>query len=743
MAKPTIHFNYISASPGAGKTTWAISSTKKVLLTNPVMFIVPTIALCNEIENNSNGAIRAIHSEKYQDQPISDVIQMTMSSVAKTHINEAIVITDAAFSQLKYRHSNWVVYKDEPKEPLQISVINMTDTYSLFLQFFELKPYDNSNFYKLSLRPDRPFKLTTERDDVSRVIYELQTYVEQMSYYEVLVDRDCWDTQHILRYSVFQLPECYADFGDVTFMGANFEDTLLYNQWKNMGVSWNNRTPSKFGDIPSERMTIKYLFDDIQWSDVTRNKIHSGKSNLDWYVEWIATELPHNNYVWVANNKYDSRRLGLTGERMPAECHGLNRWRHVSNCVLLGSYLQYHGDEMFYQHYGTSVTDIRGMRNTQFYIQQLTRTSIRNYSEDTPVNVWVPTKREALDILAYFTGATISDPFDNQYRLRDSWTRARRDEEVMTPINAISIGPHVRSSPALITDEDIAKVEMISLPRATKPLDLKSGDRKLAYLLKIGSEYTETTFTGSRADLIKHFKANAPYFTPGVFPNGASPKSGAAICCTLLGFDFDDTKLTYSDIAEILGSTEHLIYTTISHTIAKPKFRVVVPLNRPVSISEHERLMVYFEFKFAQTKKGGLDPVTLKAERKFFLPHKEAQVHWVKTRKNPLDVDRLLLRIPRLSILSDIKDSDLRKLGETETEYTARAFVNISRKIDDLISQLSPGNRSTLSTRIAGYISMLPPERDAEYLNRLRERGVAPDAMASVTRYIRDNRSKK
>ena len=452
MAK--YNYNYISAPPGSGKTEYAIKRALRTLQFNPVMIVVPTIQLCNEIQTRSNGVIRAIHSGVYPDQPINTVIQGIMSGVARTHFNEAIVITDAAFAKLHFRHDSWIVFKDEPREPLAITTLNCVDSWQ-FVQdhCFDFEPHvTNDCFYTLRIRQPVTYSMKSELDSVFGCLYELQEYLAKSAYFEVLVDRDAWDLTHTLRYSVFQLPECYADWGEVTFMGANFEDSLLYTQWSHQGVVWNNITPP-LPAMPTSRMRLRYLFDDMAWSAASRDRQRSGQTNLAWYLEWIRAREPAGDYVYVANNAYGDARLDLPGDRMPAECHGLNHWREVTKCVLLASYHQFPGDEMFYQYYNTSTVDVRGMRNAQYYVQQLTRTNIRVYTDTAPVDVYVPTRREALDLIKYFPDATVVSPDGEDYHLRRNWQPSTLLTDVDPEVSGMTIGTGTFSN-AVLTDTE-------------------------------------------------------------------------------------------------------------------------------------------------------------------------------------------------------------------------------------------------------------------------------------------------
>lgn len=765
-------YQYISADPGAGKTEWAIRKARKMLPFNPVLFVVPTRTLCDEIAARS-GFVESLHGGHYPTQRIADVITEAIRSCARERRNRALAITDAAYSHLHTRWDNWVVIKDEPDEPLTIHRLVCEDSWRFIQeQVFEFAIHENDSFYRLRVRRPLTWAMTTELDGVFGPLYELQEYLAEPAHYEVLVDRDTWDATHVLRYSVFQLPECWAGWGEVYFMGANFEDSLIYRQWQHQGVEWQRHEP-RLGVMPTDRLSIHYLFDDMAWSRQSRDRVSrspSGRSqtNLAWYLDWIRESLPDGRYVWVANNSLGDQEIGLAGERMPAECHGLNRWRDHTQCVLLGSYLQFTGDELFYQYYRTSTADIRGMRNSQYYVQQLTRTNIRCYDSDLPVTAWVPTRREALDILKYFRGAQVVSPLGDRWRLRPGWQPREILPDDLPPVEGLTMGlgaatreiwlfgPDQQVIDTPLTDDDTAssgtarpfqqknaalyniiqRKTAEKIPQAGsirgRPATKWQGSPLIRMIIEWGQDHVLADWSGGR----DQFKRSLPWFCPGIFRTGSRLTRANCLGVSILGLDFDHARFTNQQVSEILRGTEHLIYTTVSHDASRPyrKLRVVVPLSRSITISEHERLMAYYMEAFARLGLGDVDPTTVNAERKFFCPHFESTLHWDRNRKHPLAVDRLLLKIPRVPLVQAPRPEDLVRVEEIE-RWPQQEQEGIHRRMADIIASMRPHDRSRKACQVGGLLSKIPQDQHAEWFQRLEQAGVDAAAMRSARQY--------
>lgn len=402
-----LQYNYINADPGAGKTDWAIKqSIRWTQLGHPVMFVVPTTVLCDEIQQRSQHRIEAIHS-KNRNASVSLEIAEIMVIVAKTHTPRAIVVTDAAFQLIPYLTDpgNWIIIRDEPKEPLMITELRCPDSRDLILtEFIATRAIANSNLFVAGAPKTSQYSLTDTEDSILGEITRLKQLL-QNNKFEILIDQLALDND-IFRYSVYQKPELYAEWGEVYFMGANFQDTFIYHMWTQAGVVWREK-PVSLPRLPSDRLRIYYRFNlaAAGWSKSRRNRPFGRGTYFTEYQRWIQQELPDNDFVYVVNNEYGSDPFG--GTRMPAECHGLNRFRSFHRVVLGASYLVNQTYEPFYQYYGASTTDARGMRGTQYYVQQITRTDIRNYAGTDTVHAYVPTLREALDLLRYFPDAHV------------------------------------------------------------------------------------------------------------------------------------------------------------------------------------------------------------------------------------------------------------------------------------------------------------------------------------------------
>lgn len=794
-------YNYISADPGAGKTEWAIKKTRQFLMAqHNVMMVVPTIRLCNEIQTRSQAQITAIHSENGNDTEgdTQARIQDVMRVAARTHVPTAIVITDSSFMNMKYRMAaeTWVVIKDEPKEPLVITELEVPDSVNFILdELVELRDLTESELLNtVGLQTRINWRFNNVDDAVFGALAKLKHYIENPTHFEVLFDKEAID-QGRIKYSVYQHPELFADFGEVYFMGANFEHSFCYHQWSLTGVEWSNKTPSTLLKIPSDRLMIHYFSDKFSWSARARASTKNGTSNLDNYLDWVRTTLGTKSFVYVANNSYTDEQLDLSGTRMPAECHGLNSYRTHTDVVLIGSYLSSHHDEPFYHRYGSSTTDVRGMRQTQYHVQQLTRTNIRVYSGTDSIHVYVPTLNEALSLLTYFTSATIIPPeLDRIGRLRSDWmpnhTEPQQIPRQELAIYGENVDQYIPSNLDLSTIFGLptppkTSAERMALSRSRKKAqevlrspaknagdntiypprnslvivtssaeilskyDLSTGNWHLAFALLKGNGFSCPDIETLTKDQIKALKnQKLAWFTCGIFAPDARLTKENCLGAKMIGFDLDGTSITDAQIARIMQSNEYLQYTTVSNRTGSQhrRLRILVPYDRLVTVEQHDRIKEYFFKKFLEimpeAEHTALDRDKSKAWAKLFAPHAEAEVIWKKAKHNRktqlLNVERILARQPRAPVVQQPTQADIVWQYETsqqQQQATDHSVQTRLQRIQDVINQMHPGNRSSLAQKVGGMMKRLDISYHTMIFDQMRQQGVDKSALDQAKKY--------
>lgn len=818
-------FYYASADPGAGKTTWAVQEKAlKLLKANiSVMIVVPTTRLSDEISESSNSKILALHSGKSLEKSVQSNIIQTINKSHETGEAVALVITDVSymlatelFELKKHILKDWVLIKDEPRDPLNVVSFRIGDEARSLIEKF-ICTFDEGN--RLIIKPsprmskqeekeeaktireqldniDKHEAFHLEFDDVDCDIFgKLAIFKNHLNnpFYEVIIDRECLNDNKEFKYSAFAMPAAYSMFGQCIFMKANFEDSFIYHQWKERNVKWVE-IDKKFAKMPTKRVKIHYYTDNekVMWSKTYRDKFTSGKKNLDLYTEWLRNELKGEQFVYVANNVYTDKELNLHGTRMPAECHGLNSYRHHTNVALLGSYLIHGEDEPLYNYYNTSTTDAFAMRQTQYYVQQITRTDIRNYDSDKEINVYVPSLTEALSLMTYMPDATIIHPTNNQIAtLSEDFDPVRKDDTIPSNRN-LSYGSGVKFTQ--IYPKDVFNGDYFdTLKDGLEAKDFIHGRTQslgspiIAEILLLGSDTISSNGLDKERNKEEYnqVKTSLNWVSPGIYNQGDRLTKHQCQGSNFIGLDFDGTDITDAEFVKIFGQWEYLQYTTFSHKIydKKRRLRIILPYERVVSIEEHTRICTYFKKEiekvinpkgtlFGDRRESGLDIEKMNAHVKLFCPHKESDIKWIKRKNNratiPVEVDYILAKTPKLPkvkiptvndlvwkyVVKDVKVEEkvienigsdkpkskiaaIREMLHTDVIQIDERETKIYKNCVDMINTMSSGNRSVIAMKVAGIIGKAIHNMDVkhELYNMMVVMGIDDSAKTQVKKY--------
>ena len=108
------------------------------------------------------------------------------------------------------------------------------------------------------------------------------------------------------------------------------------------------------------------------------------------------------------------------------------------------------------------------------------------------------------------------------------------------------------------------------------------------------------------------------YREGGLRVKGQTEANITQVHAVVLDYDSKQVPVTLAQARTVWGGWEHVGYTTFQHTADKPRFRVVMPLSRPVNTSEFRRIWAWVH-KHATENGVGFDPLS-DPGRIYFIP---------------------------------------------------------------------------------------------------------------------------
>ena len=136
------------------------------------------------------------------------------------------------------------------------------------------------------------------------------------------------------------------------------------------------------------------------------------------------------------------------------------------------------------------------------------------------------------------------------------------------------------------------------------------------------------------------------YRPGGLRIKGQTENNIASVHAIVLDYDSKHAPVTVEQAQQVWGGFEHVVYTTFQHTPEKPRFRLVMPLSRPVTTSEFRRIWAWIH---ARAVESGVpfDPLS-DPGRIYYIPtHRPSAPHvYAYNPEDVLDADLVLTVAP-------------------------------------------------------------------------------------------------
>lgn len=317
-------FKYVSAECGSGKTTAICNiinnSTEKYILVQNTQELIKQTA--KQINNCEYIITDVVPKDK---SVISSVIDFLSSGSNKT-----LIITDKTFFKIpRELLSDWNVYIDDVTNFYSFQNINDGSA--------EIKNViRNDLIHKVQSLDDRNMYIAAERNpEVQGDV--VKNILNQLS---VLNDNDLF----IMNNEYFTDPEkvqlnitAWKDLNkykdvSITFLGANFENSLIYKGNKELFESTETELEGLLTRKTElkERLKVYYFSKNHKLSKTWKT---NNPDKVQKIYSFIDKKLEGKDFYWT-KNKSDSQSL-KNGTEISPDARGFNQYQHLMTCVWL------------------------------------------------------------------------------------------------------------------------------------------------------------------------------------------------------------------------------------------------------------------------------------------------------------------------------------------------------------------------------------------------------------------------
>lgn len=606
--------HYVSACAGSGKTDAALKSIKhgiertgrRFVLAQPTKMLVhSTLERARQLCPSVNW--RAITSDEHPGEVRSE---FTKAIAGDTET--AIIVTHTALlsSLDMIGKSGWNLIVDEVPAVDATFTKNLSITWDMWASLLDVSPNPVcDNALNVGVRigcaeTAETYARNEFGDDVIKVTQEFWLRLLH-PHWQTVLTRSAWQTAGFEGVAQLQAhswlkPSILDGWGRVTIMSANFEQSLLYAVWGNLGVEFEPdphiavKAPVHDSAIGS-RCRVMY-FTERDWSKRLRDQIGFGRV-IDALHEHVDDE-----HIWVANKDIEDTQWKIDkGTRLPPVAHGLNEYRHHRFAVFLAALndTPAHFAWMRKQ-WGIEPIELSRAKALEAAYQMIMRTNLREPDGTHEVKVIVPDRRTAdylcgllpgskqhfLDLgidelgqskrtVASVAPAKTNAERQKEMRARDAERKAAHDrlEGMVKGKSVFGVKNETQAPITLSFEESVYSTNIVDFTFADWD--------EFRDLLK-------DVWANTLTDKTDNMLMNGGFVDPNAVPDTVKGL-GNVVYSRLLQLDFDDSDLDPALVHRLLSDVRHIIYNSYNNgRDGKFRYRVVIPLSGPITADLYE-----------------------------------------------------------------------------------------------------------------------------------------------------------
>ncbi|HBQ6765823.1 DEAD/DEAH box helicase family protein [Klebsiella pneumoniae] len=325
MINPTPIYNkfkYVSAECGSGKTTAICniinnSTEKYIVVQNTQELIKQTAKQINNCEYIITDTVTK------DESVISSVIDFLSSGSNKT-----LLITDKTFFKIpRELLSNWNVYIDDVTNFHSFQSINDGST--------EIKSViRNSLIHRVQSLDEQNMYIAAERNpevqgDVLRNILNQLPVLNENDIF-IMNNEYFTDPEKVqLNITAWKDLNKYKDVS-ITFLGANFENSLIYKGNKELFESTELEGLQTRETELKDRLKVYYFSKKFKLSRTWKT---NNPDKVQKIYDFLDARLDGKDFYWT-KNKSDSQNL-KNGTEISPDARGFNKYQHLITCVWL------------------------------------------------------------------------------------------------------------------------------------------------------------------------------------------------------------------------------------------------------------------------------------------------------------------------------------------------------------------------------------------------------------------------
>src|SRR6266498_694099 len=429
--------NYLDALAGWGKTEYIIRETVALAGRGEKSVItVPTVVLCekvkdriatkvNTLPNSIRPRIQTIHHENCAGSVVGAIISHI--NEPKKEEGEILILTMAAYDCMPWKNFRpWTesryLFGDEIPAVTQCYDVNLPETHDIITKHMTtcidpaLPGYSLVAATEEAIEKIKSMARNRNQDKVWDIFQPL-AHVLQSRHWKNYVQDEHHDrllngkSTRLQVHSIRQPSTFGFGWKKVTIGGALFEDSLLYQVWKGMGVQFIQEISGPKQHTNGELLNL-YWGIEGRMTKYKHDKMQ-GNEGDDKFIKAVCDKtaktmgVANTNIVVLTNKNMDEDQF-KEATRLPASPYGVDDFKSYRYFVATGAYNHCPAHLKFLKE-ATGLDAYKIWRGTHFYMvyQGLVRSALRNPDNKEEVHAATVDQQTTWNLKALFPGCKV------------------------------------------------------------------------------------------------------------------------------------------------------------------------------------------------------------------------------------------------------------------------------------------------------------------------------------------------
>lgn len=307
----------------------------------------------------------------------------------------------------------WSIWIDEVPDIMDNESMNIGVSRALFESLYTLVPILNADnettgWSEITAKDSDTDAAMIAADDIAcalRALHRRVLEAKATGRRSVIVNGSDWsefNASNKLNWFSIWSPELISNFQSVNFLANAFTDSLTFQIMRSMwpNIEWMEIKTNNMREFVKRDVTIHYYAENHVGSRMLFGS-DQGKANLSMVCDDINKRVGRRDHIWMCNNA-DAETINLSGRKLSPKQAGSNEYAGISTATCIYTVKPDAHQRKVYELLGVDPAYYCETNERETILQFMCRTSLRDPTNDSPIDLFVYDREQAEYLLRYF-----------------------------------------------------------------------------------------------------------------------------------------------------------------------------------------------------------------------------------------------------------------------------------------------------------------------------------------------------